>query len=115
MITAIVNLTAGQLREVADLKDRIEALYSDIARILGSPNQVRTGAARRSKRTMSTAARARMAAAARARWAKLKKGTPPPTRKQKRKRTMSAAVKAKLAAIARARWRKAKAQGKSAL
>src|SRR5712671_4986536 len=115
MNTTLSNLTAKQLRQAADLKERIDVLQREMARILGSSAQAGNGAGPQRKTTMSLAVRARIAAAARARWAKIKgmrasaKPTPKPIRK------MSAAARARLAAIARARWRKAKAAGKAAL
>jgi len=115
MNTSLSNLTAKQLRHAADIKERIDSLQSEMARILGSSIQAGNGAGPQRKTTISLAARARIAAAARARWARIKgtkasaKPTPQPIRK------MSAAARARLAAIARARWRKARAAGRTAL
>ncbi|MGO8837563.1 MAG: hypothetical protein ACLQAH_05255 [Limisphaerales bacterium] len=108
----ITNLSAGQLRRAADIKDKIEALQRKLARLVGSANDV---AAPRKRRKMSAAGRARIGAAVRARWAKVKgrKSATKPVKKAKRK--MSAAGRAKIAAAAKARWKKAKAAGKNSL
>jgi hypothetical protein len=77
MTTSLVNLSAGQLRKAAALRERIEKLEAQLAACLGSPAPApavtRTpksaGAVRRK---ISAAGRARLAASARARWAKAK-------------------------------------------
>jgi hypothetical protein len=111
MNLSLNNLSPQQLRQAANVKEKIDSLQRELARLIGAtlPSSNHVAA---SGRTMSAAARARIAAAARKRWAKIKGGksagaTP--------KRKMSAAARARLAAIARARWKKAKAAGKSAL
>jgi len=109
-MSPLSTLTAAQLRRYADLKEQIENLEAELSAALGhnaAPANTESG-----KRTMSPAARARIAAAQRARWAKLK-GAKPEVRKGRRK--MSAATRAKMAAVAKARWAKAKAAGKSTL
>lgn len=111
------TLTARELRRAADLKERIEALQSELDELLGN-GQAQTAAApmarRGRKRHMSAAGRARIAAAAKARWAayRLDKGQP---REVKRKRRLSPAGRAAIAAAAKARWARAKAAGKSKL
>ena len=115
MNTSLSNLTARQLRQAADIRERIDTLQREMGRILSSSAPAGNGASPQKKSAMSPAVRARIAAAARARWAKIKgkrgsaKAQPPPIRK------MSAEARARLAAIARARWKKAKAAGKKAL
>jgi hypothetical protein len=68
------------------------------------------------RRTMSAAARARIATAQRARWAKVKAGksSTPPAAKATGKRIMSAAARRKIAAAQRARWAKVKFGRKAA-
>ena len=111
----MTNLTASQLRRAADIKDKIESLQKQLARLLGSTDGA---AAPRQRRKMSAAGRQKIAAAARARWAKQRGANVPkaaanPVKKARRK--MSAAGRAKIAAAAKARWAKAKAQGKNSL
>src|SRR6185312_11970921 len=105
----ISNLSAAQFRRAATIKDQIDSLQSELDRLLGgSANSSTSG-----KRTLSTAARAKIAAAQRARWAKVngKKAGKSKTGR----RTMSAAARAKIAAAAKARWAKAKAAGRKSL
>jgi hypothetical protein len=108
----MTHLSASQLRRAADIKDQIESLQKELARLLGSTDGA---AAPRKRRKMSAAGRRKIAAAAKARWAKIKgrKSAAKPAKKARRK--MSAAGRAKIAAAARARWKKAKAAGKKAL
>lgn len=115
MITA--DLTPKQLRQAADIKERIETLQKELNAILGgaagAPAQ--SAAERTWKRNMSAAGRARIAAAARARWAAYRraKGTATPTKG--RRRNFSAAGRAALSAAAKARWAQARKAGKTRL
>ncbi len=109
-MTNLLSLTTAQLRRAADLKENIETLNKELSSILGSPTSV---SAKPSK-TMSAAARGKIAAAQKARWAKLKT-VKSAFKAPAKKRTMSKAAKAKISAAAKARWAKTKAAGKSAL
>jgi hypothetical protein len=115
IMNSITRLTAKQLRQAANLKERIDALEGELNELLGSevsaPLQV-TQAPKR-KRRMSAAGRRAIAAAARARWAKYKADKGAVAVKPRRK--ISAAGKARLSALAKARWKKVKALGKSRL
>ena len=108
----LLSLTPNQLRLAADLKEKIEALNTELASILGTPPSVSTNAPK--KRGMSVAGRAAIAAAQKARWAKIK-GEKPAAKMPATRRKMSAAARAKIAAAAKARWAKAKAAGKKKL
>ena len=101
------NLSAQQLRQAADLRERIDALQRELEKTLG-------GAGPRGRR-MSPAAIERIRAAAKARWAKVRKGGGGAKSAGKGRRRMSPAARAKLAEIARARWKRAKSSGKNAL
>ncbi len=105
-----INLSVQQLRQAADLKEKISALEKQLSQILGSTAIVAAKAPKK-KGGMSAAGRARVAAAQKARWAKIKSGKPVAKVAQpaKKKFTMSAAAKAKLSAAAKARWAKVKA------
>jgi hypothetical protein len=106
-MNSINSLSAQQLRRAAAIKEQIDALESELGRILGGSSDAGTG-----KRIMSASARARIAAAQKARWAKARgdgSGTAAPRRK------MSPAARAKIAAAAKARWAKAKAAGRKSL
>ena len=109
----MLNLSSKQLRQAANLKDKIESLQKELSRIVGTPTQTQAGAA--PKRKMSAAGRQKIAAAQKARWAKVKgrKSAAKPIKKARRK--MSTAARAQIAAAARARWKKAKAAGKKTL
>jgi hypothetical protein len=73
-MSSITNLSIQQLRQAADLKEKISALENQLSRLLGSPAPAQPAAAKavKKKRGMSAAGRARIAAAAKARWAKAK-------------------------------------------
>jgi hypothetical protein len=104
----LTNLTPKQLRQAADLKERIEALQQKLDGLLGASAAARAVPKRKK---ISAAGIARIRAAQKARWAAIKKskGAPRPKRK------VSAAGRARLAALARARWAKVKAAGKRSL
>jgi hypothetical protein len=71
----ISELSAKQLRQAANLKERIDSLQGELNHILGSSSlgaavKQRHGA--KPKRTTSAATKAKLAAVARARWKKAK-------------------------------------------
>lgn len=71
----MTELTSSQLRQAAEIKDKIESLQCDLKRLLGDNEPTFTGKADQAskaapKRQMSAAARAKISAAAKARWAK---------------------------------------------
>ena len=140
-----ITITAKQLRQAANIQEKIQSLQKELNQILGAPAEGFSGEMPdgRWKKThrMSAAGRAAIAAAARARWAKLR-GKAPKRRlsaaglaniragvvkrmaalrgakaaaKPAPKRVISAAGKARLSALAKARWKKAKAAGKAKL
>jgi len=115
MNTSVIDLSPRQLRRAADIKERIDTLRDELARLLGTSVETGDGAIPRKKRTMSRAARAKIRAGQKARWAEIKGLVRPAKLAHKPKRKMSAAAKARLSAIARARWKKARAQGKRKL
>jgi hypothetical protein len=105
------DLSSGQLRRAAAIKDQIDALTTQLDRILGSTSEGASPV--RKRRKMSAAAKAKIAAAQRARWAKQRGAGAKATAKPRRK--MSAAVCKRLAQLAKARWAKAKAAGRKTL
>ena len=108
-MTDITHLSSRELRQIANLKEKIDSLQAELTRLVGG-----TASGSRRKLGMSAAGRARIAAAQRARWAKFH-ARKPSKASAKSKRTLSAAARSKIAAAARARWAKAKAAGKKAL
>jgi hypothetical protein len=111
----MINLTSKQLRQAANLKEKIVALEKELNQLFGSTAKPVASPAPKKRRKMSAAGRANIRAAVKARWAKQKglKLSAKPIKKARRK--MSAAARAKIAAAAKARWKKAKAQGKNSL
>jgi hypothetical protein len=79
-MSEIKNITPSQLRQAADLKEKISTLENQLSQLLGATTQsvvakpVTTKAPK--KKGMSAAGRARIAAAAKARWAKVKAAKP---------------------------------------
>ena len=72
----LITITAQQLRQAADIQEKIQSLQKELSQILGATAKATEGELPRGrqkrKRKMSAAGRAAIAAAARARWAKLK-------------------------------------------
>jgi hypothetical protein len=127
-MSSIANLSAQQLRQAADLKEKIAALENELSQLLGSSVKAvaapSAAKAPKNKGGMSAAGKARISAAAIARWAKVKaakSAVKPATtatkvagvaQPAKKKFVMSAAAKAKISAAAKARWAKVKAAKK---
>jgi hypothetical protein len=102
----LLDLTVNQLKRAAAIKEHIEALNKELGGILGAT--AKSGAASKKKRSMSAAAKRKIAAAQRARWSNLRRANartlsvkPAATAKKK---TMSRATKAKLSAKLKAYW-----------
>jgi CelD/BcsL family acetyltransferase involved in cellulose biosynthesis len=109
----ISNLSAQQLRQAASIKDRIDALQTELEKLFGESTKLAQEAPK-GRREMSASARAKIGAAQKARWAKANgKTATKPVKTGRRK--MSAAGRARIAAAAKARWAKAKAAGKNSL
>src|SRR6266851_8169610 len=90
------------VQQLRQERDRIDYAIQALSAIGSRPNT--TGNTRtKNKRTVSLAARRRMAQAQRARWAKVKSAP-----KLTPVRTMSASARRKIAAAQRARWAKLK-------
>jgi hypothetical protein len=67
----ITELTAQQLRRAASIKEQIDILNQELRRLLDGTTH--NGFVSAQKRTMSAAAKKKIAAAQRARWARLKR------------------------------------------
>jgi hypothetical protein len=100
---------AEVLKELRQERSRLDQVIEAIGNLVGSN---RTGSETRAnspRRTLSAAARRKIAAAQRARWAKSKRvKAPTPAR------TMSQSARKKIAAAQRARWAKTRSQQKKA-
>jgi hypothetical protein len=103
-MSSINHLSIQQLRQAANLKEKIAALEKQLSQLLGATTKVATSPAPKQKHSMSAAGKALIIAAQKARWAKIKA-----TKPAKKKFVMSAAAKAKISAAAKARWAKIKA------
>ena len=68
---SITNLTSTQLRQAATIKDEIQALQSELSKLLGA-GETKDTSVKPARRKLSAAARARIVAAQKARWAKIK-------------------------------------------
>jgi hypothetical protein len=124
-IAIMLNLSSSQLRQAADLKEKIEALNTELAALFGGTTLVLAAAAveevqapepveaeesaRPAKRTISPAHKAALRAAQALRWAKHNAAKAKTAPKVAKKGGMSAAGRARIAAAQKARWAKAKA------
>ena len=113
------HLTSTQLRQAADLKEKIADLETELADLLGGEIPIPVQApepdepAKPGKRTMSPAHKAKIRAAQALRWAKYNAAKGQPAAKPAKKGGMSAAGKARIIAAQKLRWAKVKA-GKTA-
>lgn len=124
---SIATISTADLRRIIAIREQIESLEADLAKIAGAPSsapaQQKAAASiekpARKRRGLSAAGRARIAAAQKARWAKVKgiakPATPAPVAAPapaKKKSKISAAGRARIAAAQKARWAKVKAAKK---
>src|ERR1700704_3822393 len=100
---------AGMLKELEQERARLDQVIQVIGNLVGRNGTGIRIKTRRSKRTLSAAARKKISLAQKARWAKTRR-TAAPTRVH----TMSRAGRNKIAAAQRARWAKTRAQQKKA-
>jgi len=110
-MNAITHLTPHQLRQAADLQEKVLALQNELEKLLGSGAYTPTAGG--SKRRLSAQGLANIRAGARKRWAKERSESANGVTKPKRR--MSAAGRARIAAMLRARWAAAKRSGRNAL
>ena len=109
------SLSPAQLRQAADLQDKIQSLSKQLASLLGGSMTATKSTAQKKRRKMSAGTKAKMAAAQKARWAKIKKAKTSAAKAQapkapaKKKGGLTPEGKAKLAAAMKARWAAAKA------
>jgi len=68
---SIIDLTPGQLKRAASMKEQIEALNKELQSLLGGSPA--SGAAPKKTHKMSASVKKKIAAAQKARWAKLKR------------------------------------------
>jgi hypothetical protein len=124
----ISNFTPQQLRNAADLQEKIQGLQEQLNELLGgevsvpaeaaieTPGKPSNGRRRKKRKKVSAEGRANIAAAQRARWA-ARRGEAPAeeapaiSSEEKPKRKMTAAWRKALSLAAKARWAKAKGSG----
>jgi len=109
----LTTLTSSDLAKITTLLKKKEALLERVAKVDAKLSAFESGtpvAAVAGKRTMSPAARAKIAAAQKKRWAKINKGKKAAKPVAKKKWKMSAAGRAAIAAAAKARWAKVRAE-----
>lgn len=113
-MNTIANLTPQQLRQAADLQERILDLQRELAHLVGSaePAAARAGA---SGRRLSAQGLANIKAAAHRRWARERAANGAGGAARKPKRRMSAAGRARISEMLKARWAAAKKAGRTAL
>ena len=99
---------AGVLKELEQERARLDQVIQVIGNLVGRNRTGIRTKRKRSKRTLSAAARRKISLAQKARWAKTRRTVLPPVR------TMSRAGRNKIAAAQRARWAKTRAQQKKA-
>ena len=104
---SIANLTPTQLREAADLLEKIAQLQNQLEHLHGSEAAPVAGpAAKPAKRKMTAAHIAKIRAAQKLRWAKVRAAKPAAIPVKKGPKKMSAEARAKIAAAQKARWAK---------
>jgi hypothetical protein len=111
-MNSIANLTPRQLRNAAELQERILALQHEVESLLSGGA---TASESSGKRYISPAGLARIRAAQKRRWAKAGGAKGKGVSSRKGKSTMSATGRARIAAALKARWARAKRAGRNAL
>ena len=100
---------AGVLKELEQERSRLDQVIQAIGNLVGRNRTGIRTKLKRSRRTLSAAARRKISLAQKARWAKTRR-TVAPTKVH----TMSRAGRNKIAAAQRARWAETRAQQKKA-
>ena len=113
---SIINLTPSQLRQAANIKEKIEQLQKQLGQLQGTKVvPASTPATKPARKKISAAGIARIKAAQKARWAKIKVAAKPAVKSaakpaKKARKKLSAEGRAKIVAAAKARWAKIRAE-----
>jgi len=120
-----MSISIDTLKEAISIKESIAALEARLEKLLPrggggdtpSPfiKTLSTPVAKKARKGISAAGRARIAAAQRARWAKSKGPSTPVVKPTKKKGGISAEGRARLAAAMKARWSAARKKGTTPL
>lgn len=114
IMNSLTNLSPQQLRQAADIQERINVLQEGLSRLLGgAPAELTTTSSGRRK--LSAQGLANIRAGAQRRWAKFNRAGKNGSGAPKRRGGMSPAGRAAIAARMRARWAAAKRAGRNAL
>lgn len=117
-MNSITNLTPQQLRQAADIQERIVELQDELHQILGTsaPAPVQENSpGEHGKRRLSAQGLANIRAGAQRRWARERAEAANGTAPARPGRKMSAAGRAAISARLKARWAAAKRAGRNAL
>jgi hypothetical protein len=117
-MNSFTNLTPQQLRQAADIQERILQLQDQLDSIMGGSGggiAATPSVANGSKRRLSAQGLANIRAGARKRWGKVHATNGNGAGSRKRRGKMSPAGRAAIAARMRARWAAAKRAGRNAL
>ena len=113
-----MSISIESLKEAISIKETIEKLEARLGQLFGStpaPQTVTAAPAKRGRRKMSAAARAKISASTKARWARSRTAAPSAPAAVpagKKKRGLSPEGRAKIVAALKKRWAKAKAAKK---
>lgn len=108
------SLSPQQLRQAADIQERILELQNELSQLLGGYDGP-AASPRLGKRRLSAQGLANIREGARRRWAKVRAENGGSAPVAKTRRTMPASARAAIAARMRARWAAAKRAGRNAL
>jgi hypothetical protein len=114
IMNAITTLTPQQLRNAADLQERIQSLKQELNHLLGA-NSEPVEAALAWRRKLSAKGLANIRAGAKRQWASRKSENGSSSKGPQRSGKMSAAGRKRIAAALKARWAAAKRAGRNAL
>jgi len=108
----LAKLSIQQLKRALKIKQEIKALEQELAQVIGAESSVPIPVRTKKKRTMSAAAKAKIAAAQKARWAERKMAVVPQKPAAKAKRRLSSQGRARIMAATKARWARYNAEKK---
>ena len=107
-----MSISIESLKEAINIKESIEKLEARLAQLFGSQSTsapATAAPAKKGRRGMSAAARAKISASTKARWARVRAASAAPAAKPvAKKRGLSPEGRAKIVAALKARWAKKK-------
>jgi hypothetical protein len=114
-LTSVLKQLRDERKQAQSEVQKLDTAITMLEDLVGRDGAVATQRGSRGGRSVSAAARRRMAAAQRARWARVRQLSKTPhdnklSKTPSAKRTLSAAARRKIAAAQRARWARVRAQ-----